>query len=739
MEVGRPGGVARVADVADDGARRRPSRRPRSRSPTGGCRSTCCRRRRGRTTTGRPGCCRGARPCRRPAPRWACRSRPSCRSPGGRARRDRESPHESTNETGPATGQTIPPLRSTSTSGTGSGSGSGGGGGGGAVVVVVGGEAAARSSWWWAAAVVVVVDSGTPDVAPSRRSATSPAWRRRPPGSPPSVSPAVAETTTRPPASSDGSSKWLAHGAETLTTSLRRLRFCDAIRYVVKLPAGSCRDPRRARTVPGRDHLRRAARTASDQGRCRPTPGHDPRRRRLDRPGRRALGRARAERIGKDDAAAHRRRSTSTPPRARSRCSASGWAGSTSAGCAPASGSSARPSPTCCAPTSPRSTSSCPPGRPRSRPGGTATAPTTATTRSTCWSAWAPRPWPTGRSARCPRASASGSCSPARSGATPASSCSTSPPPGSTSGAREDLVARLADLAADPTTPADRARHPPRRGDPAPASPTRCCCGTGGSRRPGRSTTCSPPSRCPTCSACRSTSTAGTGATRREPARRTRRPLRRGPTSPPAWRPGRQRRSGVRLRPPAPAGGLDRTISSASRRSISGPHEPAAVVEVHGRRLPPSTSSTAASSTQGEWRRPSCSTRSNRTRPGSWAVRTMRSRLDRANGPSRPRRSTDHAGPGVVGVRRGRVGPRHDVEPLGVPAEVVHPGEQLVGRCRARRGRRSRPLRRSWHPSGRHAQRRPTIRRRDRPARAPPPRARRRAGAPSPSPRPTRC
>ena len=34
-------------------------------------------------------------------------------------------------------------------------------------------------------------------------------------------------------------------------------------------------------------------------------------------------------------------------------------------------------------------------------------------------------------------------------------------------GGREDLVARLGALAADPTQPADRPRHPPRRGDPA--------------------------------------------------------------------------------------------------------------------------------------------------------------------------------------------------------------------------------------------------------------------------------
>ena len=38
-------------------------------------------------------------------------------------------------------------------------------------------------------------------------------------------------------------------------------------------------------------------------------------------------------------------------------------------------------------------------------------------------------------------------------------------------GGREELVARLADLAADPDAPAHRAGHPPRRGDPAGLQP----------------------------------------------------------------------------------------------------------------------------------------------------------------------------------------------------------------------------------------------------------------------------
>ena len=68
-----------------------------------------------------------------------------------------------------------------------------------------------------------------------------------------------------------------------------------------------------------------------------------------------------------------------------------------------------------------------------------------------------------------------------------------------------------------PDHAADRARHPPRRGDPAWLHPRAAA--AGGAGRGGRADrrTCSPHRRSPTCSACRSTSTAGTGGTRREP------------------------------------------------------------------------------------------------------------------------------------------------------------------------------------------------------------------------------
>ena len=55
--------------------------------------------------------------------------------------------------------------------------------------------------------------------------------------------------------------------------------------------------------------------------------------------------------------------------------------------------------------------------------------------------------------------------------ADPDCSSSTSRPPASTSAAAKTWSRRLGDLAADPTTPADRARHPPRRRDPARVHP----------------------------------------------------------------------------------------------------------------------------------------------------------------------------------------------------------------------------------------------------------------------------
>ncbi len=63
-------------------------------------------------------------------------------------------------------------------------------------------------------------------------------------------------------------------------------------------------------------------------------------------------------------------------------------------------------------------------------------------------------------------------------------------------GGREALVARLADLAADPQRPGHRARHPPHRGDPARASPTPSSSGPAGCWPPARSTTPSPPPPC---------------------------------------------------------------------------------------------------------------------------------------------------------------------------------------------------------------------------------------------------
>ena len=52
-------------------------------------------------------------------------------------------------------------------------------------------------------------------------------------------------------------------------------------------------------------------------------------------------------------------------------------------------------------------------------------------------------------------------------------------------GARETLVRDLAVLAAQPATGGDRARHPPRRGDPARASTTRSCSPTDASSPAG--------------------------------------------------------------------------------------------------------------------------------------------------------------------------------------------------------------------------------------------------------------
>ena len=92
-------------------------------------------------------------------------------------------------------------------------------------------------------------------------------------------------------------------------------------------------------------------------------------------------------------------------------------------------------------------------------------------------------------------------------------------------------------------------------------------------------------------------------------------------------------------------------------------------------------------STQGEWSRPSCSARSNRAWwCASCAVRTMRRRLARANGPSRPRRSTDQAGPtspsALAGAARGTMSSQSRVA-----AEVVDPREQLRRRAgRVERG-----------------------------------------------------
>src|SRR5690606_18732990 len=123
------------------------------------------------------------------------------------------------------------------------------------------------------------------------------------------------------------------------------------------------------------------------------------------------------------------RRSTSTPPPGGSRCWATSWGGWTCGGCGAASGWSARRWPTCCAPTSRPSTSSCRPGRPPSRPGGTPTAPTTAPGPASCCPAPAPPTWPTAGSARCPPGSASDP------------------------GGREQLVARLTELARDPAAP----------------------------------------------------------------------------------------------------------------------------------------------------------------------------------------------------------------------------------------------------------------------------------------------
>ena len=57
-------------------------------------------------------------------------------------------------------------------------------------------------------------------------------------------------------------------------------------------------------------------------------------------------------------------------------------------------------------------------------------------------------------------------------------------------GGREDLVGRLADAGRRPGRADHGAGHPPRRGDPARASRTACCCATAWSSRPGCSTTC---------------------------------------------------------------------------------------------------------------------------------------------------------------------------------------------------------------------------------------------------------
>ena len=59
-------------------------------------------------------------------------------------------------------------------------------------------------------------------------------------------------------------------------------------------------------------------------------------------------------------------------------------------------------------------------------------------------------------------------------------------------GGREDLVSTLSVLADGPGLAGDGAGLAPRRGDPARASPTRCCCARRRWSRPGRSTRSSP-------------------------------------------------------------------------------------------------------------------------------------------------------------------------------------------------------------------------------------------------------
>ena len=144
-------------------------------------------------------------------------------------------------------------------------------------------------------------------------------------------------------------------------------------------------------------------------------------------------------------------------------------------------------------------------------------------------------------------------------------------------GAREDLVDPAVRPGRRPRHPADRARHPPRGGDPGrlhprPAAPGRAGGGPGPDRRRAR-----PRRRCRPPSACRWRWTGGTAATRPGPSL----------VHPPgctsdrsALRAEQRTVSMVRslalahVPTRASSRGLDRLISSASSRSTSGPPSP---------------------------------------------------------------------------------------------------------------------------------------------------------------------
>ncbi len=186
----------------------------------------------------------------------------------------------------------------------------------------------------------------------------------------------------------------------------------------------------------------------------------------------RALGGARSQRLGQDEPRAHRlalpapvggeverpRRALGPHRRAHAAHDGSGWP--------------ARRWPRSCARAL---------ARHRRRDDGQARRPRTVVAPLRRWTtgsgphhSWLGSAWatsPTARSARCPRASSSGCSWPARSWPIPGLVLLDEPTAGLDLAGREGLVRALAALATDASVAADRARHPPRRRDPARVHP----------------------------------------------------------------------------------------------------------------------------------------------------------------------------------------------------------------------------------------------------------------------------